>query len=1478
MSHNNHNNHNNYYQNNSNNVSQQHQPSSSSSSYGSPTSQQYYNQPQYTTTSPQHQQQSPQGFNQPNYFDNDDQQHNFQHKPNRSQNNNNFPQTPSKPNLSSQQLQYQPNVISTTRLGTPPLKGRSLMSVNGDGDLTPHFSLLMRPDADVDEFQKNIDNSHSILSGGKGYGSGSSGSNQKIIYSPKLGAQNSQNSQNSNSNIYSPNFSPNSSNLPPTSPLPQNKAIQQDMMGKMISQDVLEIPGMQSSHPSTPILGLPLSPDSTTSPRSPLSDDKYTVSMANNQFAMSIGGNSSNRQFGSNLYHHQNKGRVKDHHHQIISPSTLHAARQQQQQQQGNNPEDVAARLNYQIVNNASEKNARVLQPLTLSNDDTKTDTDIDNVNKQHVDGVSSGESNNDNNDEDSKSGHVSSTSQSDSTPVQDTTTGIDLTGYRHPVTIRGICKAQSLVRGYLARSRARKELMLQAWKELDTKEEQELTISNQQLQSLRTMVDVDNAQVMQRSLREQLKEKATELQNSENNQNGSPLIKALTGNDDIDHDDVGMMGPIGEKDIGGERRGQEIGKNEQILRKSSSPSPTKASQLSEPSSQITPNDNNNNNNNNNNDDHRPVVVDDENDHTTANPQQVSLSRPALSIASSQASHISRGTVENGLYRPASGISFGIDDLQDATVSLADLQVPTGAATKRSTFSIAGKDEDSDWVEKVQTRMKQLRVLREFREHAVPHPSSSSLTSNQDISIDWNAIDNITQEDQEFYYAKAPKFRNRLGTSYRINKSIIDTFPRANLPLLTATRQIDLEWVHALKDELADGRIPIAPIVERLILVTFSILCKEPNVQEVTVPLNGKVTVVGDIHGQLADLFSIFRLNGHPAASNVYVFNGDWVDRGSQSIEVLVLLLAWKALYPKYVFLNRGNHESSDINSRDGFEKECKDKYGVGIFPLFSELFSAVPIGCCIYGSAQDNNLGGNNHNNNNTDTDQGKAKPAPKPAIFVTHGGIPQKGLTIAQIQKENRFYTIPPTDSIIFNMLWSDPSVYKGTYPSSRGAGYEFGPDVTLDFLRNNRCCMLIRSHECVEQGWQLSHHNMCLTVFSASNYQKSVGNQGGYCIIESSLRPTLVTFYAEASNQLATRSSIRFKKLENSVVQKLMDRIAIHRLDLISHYGRIAQDNLTRAQRGEIVENINTTAALPCSEQIISRQQWADGLRDVLGVNIPFLLFQEQLGLPDRGVLGDERGPINYMAFLTPFTPKNDLFFSINSNTSGDVQAHRPTSPGSSPRIPRASLLVGRMDNKGDSGDSGDDGEFALPNYDDVFDQTESGDNNNNNNNNKKKKKNFQIVHVGEKCIKIHLDSNNQPILTPEVSHAALAQLSQLLYSHRYQVESVFRFLDLDNNGSVSRDEFITGIYNLIVLFRAKVTKMRQEEHPDCEVYANNASLLLDLDWDRNNLTYFADIVDQNGDDEIQYGEFISHFEFEAQKIGKESQFYSALVKKF
>lgn len=228
-----------------------------------------------------------------------------------------------------------------------------------------------------------------------------------------------------------------------------------------------------------------------------------------------------------------------------------------------------------------------------------------------------------------------------------------------------------------------------------------------------------------------------------------------------------------------------------------------------------------------------------------------------------------------------------------------------------------------------------------------------------------------------------------------------------------------------------------------------------------------KLTVCGDTHGQYYDVLNIFKKFGEVSDEHAYLFNGDFVDRGSWGCEVAFLLYALKVLYPTRIFINRGNHETDDMNSVYGFRDECKFKYNERLFKCFSESFGSLPY-CTLI----------------NDD-------------YLVMHGGLfSDDTVTLNDLRKINRFHHVhgqPPKTGIEMELLWTDPQPEKGRYLSKRGIGLQFGPDITKKFVEENHLKGVIRSHEVRQNGYEWEHNGLLCTVFSAPNYCDSQGNLG-------------------------------------------------------------------------------------------------------------------------------------------------------------------------------------------------------------------------------------------------------------------------------------------------------------------------------------------------------------------------------------------------
>ena len=241
--------------------------------------------------------------------------------------------------------------------------------------------------------------------------------------------------------------------------------------------------------------------------------------------------------------------------------------------------------------------------------------------------------------------------------------------------------------------------------------------------------------------------------------------------------------------------------------------------------------------------------------------------------------------------------------------------------------------------------------------------------------------------------------------------------------------------------------------------------------QPIFLELESPITVCGDIHGQYPDLLKLFELGGFPPNTN-YIFLGDYVDRGKQSIECICLLLAYKIKYDENFFILRGNHECGSINRIYGFFDECKRRYNVKLWKSFVDLFNCLPIA----GSIDDK--------------------------IFMVHGGLSPELKTVDQLQKIMR-PTDVPEEGLLCDILWSDPDEHaSGWGENDRGVSCTFNETVLKSFLEKNDLDLLCRAHQVVEDGYEFFGNRQLVTVFSPPNYCGEFYNSGAIMDVDEEL----------------------------------------------------------------------------------------------------------------------------------------------------------------------------------------------------------------------------------------------------------------------------------------------------------------------------------------------------------------------------------------
>ncbi|NXD21564.1 PPE1 phosphatase, partial [Spelaeornis formosus] len=390
--------------------------------------------------------------------------------------------------------------------------------------------------------------------------------------------------------------------------------------------------------------------------------------------------------------------------------------------------------------------------------------------------------------------------------------------------------------------------------------------------------------------------------------------------------------------------------------------------------------------------------------------------------------------------------------------------------------------------------------------------------------------------------------------------------PRLSFPLTVDDANALL---HAFRNE----QLLHARYVLQLLSETRRVLKEMPNITHLSTSYSKEITVCGDLHGNLDDLLLIFYKNGLPSEQNRYVFNGDFVDRGKNSMEILIILFAFLLIYPNDLHLNRGNHEDYIMNLRYGFTKEVSKKYKdhwKQILCLLRDVFSWLPLATIIDSK------------------------------VLILHGGISDTtDLDFLNALERNKvrdhihvrvilFSFTNFTVQMILDILWSDPRSQNGCTPNKcRGGGCYFGPDVTAKLFERYNLKMLIRSHEFKPEGYEISHDGKVITIFSASNYYEEGSNRGAYIKLNPELTPRFVQYQV---SKFTRRQNLRERvgTIESSALKSLREKIYAHKSELTSAFAQY---------------DINSTGR-------ISVNDWAAAMESVLQLELPWRMLRSQL----------------------------------------------------------------------------------------------------------------------------------------------------------------------------------------------------------------------------------------------------------------------------
>ena len=285
-----------------------------------------------------------------------------------------------------------------------------------------------------------------------------------------------------------------------------------------------------------------------------------------------------------------------------------------------------------------------------------------------------------------------------------------------------------------------------------------------------------------------------------------------------------------------------------------------------------------------------------------------------------------------------------------------------------------------------------------------------------------------------------------------------------------------------------------------------SIFLSQPSLLELSPP----VKIVGDVHGQYGDLLRLFTKCGFPPASN-FLFLGDYVDRGKQSLETILLLLCYKIKYPENFFLLRGNHECANVTRVYGFYDECKRRCNVKIWKVFIDTFNTLPLAAIVAGK------------------------------IFCVHGGLSPVLNSMDEIRHVSRPTDVPDF-GLINDLLWSDPTDSPNEWEDNeRGVSYCYNKVAINKFLNRFGFDLVCRAHMVVEDGYEFFNERSLVTVFSAPNYCGEFDNWGAVMSVSEGLLCSfeLLDPLDSAALKQVMKKGRQERKLANQLQQQLLQQ---------------------------------------------------------------------------------------------------------------------------------------------------------------------------------------------------------------------------------------------------------------------------------------------------------------------------------------------------